>query len=63
MKVYRCDRCGKYYEHQRDLDQLSLDGTMSVLTGRGPAKELDICDVCFVSLSKVLMEWWNLPRE
>lgn len=57
-KVYKCDRCGVYYDEQPE-NKNYLEGTFSVLRGRSPAVMVDLCGVCCDSLINYLDRWWK----
>ena len=56
--AYKCDRCGEFYEPQKqekgDFGLYELISTGGLLT----PNEKDICPTC----RKELAEWWNLER-
>lgn len=57
-KAYKCDRCGEFYEPQKqekgDIGIYEIISTMGLIE----PNEKDICPAC----QKELAEWWNLER-
>ena len=56
-KAYKCDRCGEFYEPQKQEK-----GNLGIYEIISPVDllpdEKDICPAC----RKELAEWWNLER-
>lgn len=57
-KAYKCDRCGEFYEPQKqekgNIGIYEIISTMGLIE----PNEKDICPAC----QKELAEWWNLER-
>jgi hypothetical protein len=63
MEAFKCDKCGKYFDHQGNYDGARLTGS-GYLDNLKPGwfpNRLDICPDCAKSFRDILKAWWNMP--
>lgn len=58
-RAYKCDRCGEYFETQRQIEgNFDISEIISGEGGHYQHDKKDLCPVC----QKEFAEWWNLER-
>lgn len=58
MRVFKCDRCGKYFDKTSKNKEGGTDGLFLSRANCLTGEWFDICDECYASLE----QWWNMKK-